>query len=302
MARGQGDGIHYITCSARLKTCKKFDLENWPKQKWIPIISVLSPRAHDTEKLKREILKATQKFVVQSSSVLSIPAAQALKDLKDWTEQTAILRSSIWNLRDESLSPTRRSQNEKLSVRGISERYFNQSITDLVKEIHGNRRQMLSCVAIGLDLSLALSRYAIQEIEGNKRASEIRVRGAKSKNLWYVWVALVRRILDTNNVQFKPKNFSRFVGELQKQFPTKEEIEREITGKISGKISARTVPTYKAHTSLPKYVGIALRFGKDAEPRTLLKLLSFWGQYDRVKRTDDQKLLELLKEEPLLKR
>jgi hypothetical protein len=102
--------------------------------------------------------------------------------------------------------------------------------------------------------------------------------GTKTWQLWYVWVALIDAILRENYVL---GNFEAFIAGLQ-----------------------QTLPEYwmkhQHGQSLRKHIRVALKFFGTSNSRTLLKLLRYWGSFDRVRRSTDPAVENLIQREHLL--
>jgi hypothetical protein len=124
---------------------------------------------------------------------------------------------------------------------------------------------------LGLDIAMTCSDYVTEEMKDDNR-------GTKTWQLWYVWVALIHAILRENHVL---GNFEAFIAGLQQTLP--EDWMKHQDGE-----------------SLRKHIRVALKFSGTSNSRTLLKLLRYWGSFDRVRRSTDPALQNLIDREHLL--
>jgi hypothetical protein len=102
--------------------------------------------------------------------------------------------------------------------------------------------------------------------------------GTKTWKLWYVWVALIHAILRENHVL---GDFKAFIAGLQRTLP--EDWMKHQDGE-----------------SLRKHIHIALKFADTSRSKELSKLLTYWGSFDRVRRSTDPALENLIQREHLL--
>ena len=112
--------------------------------------------------------------------------------------------------------------------------------------------------------------------------------GTRTWRLWYVWVALLHAILREN--QIPVENFHAFVLALQATLPGEREKHK----------AGPSIRKHKAGQSLRKNIHVALKFSGTSNSTELLKLLRYWGSFDRVRRSTDQALLNLIQREHLL--
>jgi hypothetical protein len=128
----------------------------------------------------------------------------------------------------------------------------------------------LATLALGLDIAMTCSDYVTEQMKDDNL-------GIEAWKLWYVWVAHIDAILRENHVL---GNFDAFIAGLQRTLPE----------------------DWMKHQSLRKDIRVALKFSDTSSPRTLLKLLRYWGSFDRVRRSTDPALQYLIDREHLLSR
>jgi len=162
-----------------------------------------------------------------------------------------------------------------MTLDDIDKRYFARPLRNTLKKTvpDARPRQLLAILALGLDVSLAISAY-VSDLAKN---SEI---GRKDWRLWYVWVALLNAIIRES--QTNCEHFNKLVADLQQTLP-------ELPAKHRGE-------------GLNRDIKVALQWADQASSEDLSRLLKYWGRYDRVRRSKLDGVQLLLKRREMLSR
>ena len=247
----------------------------WSDQQWTSLKAHLKANVSIPDAVRKKSFKATRTYVKQATSHQTLTAGTIKAKVTKWRNATQGLRKTIWSTESDRTSWAGSHKHKPLTLKTIEKIYFHAPLRETIKKrVNGRSRQLLAILALGLDIAMAFSDYVEEQIRDTKV-------GTRTWRLWYVWVALLHAILREN--QIPVQNFHAFVLALQETLP-------------------ESIRKHRGGQSLRKDINVALKFSSTSNPRELLKLLRYWGSFDRVRRSTDQALLNLIQREHLLSR
>jgi hypothetical protein len=250
------------------------DGKNWPDEQWTSLQAHLKVlRIPDA--VRQKTLEATKTYVEQATSHQTLTTGTIKANVTKWRKATQRLRKEIWSTESDRTSWVGSHKYKPLTLNSIEKKYFRAGLRETIKtRVNGRSRQLLAILALGLDIAMTLSDYVEELIKDTKV-------GTRTWKLWYVWVALLHAILRENHIPVG--KFNAFVLAVQTTLP-------------------EPIRKHQAGESLQKDIGVALKFSGASNSRTLLKLLRYWGSFDRVRRSTDPALQYLIDREHLLHR
>ena len=224
--------------------------------------------------VRQKSLKATRTYVEQATSHQTLTAGTIKAKVTKWRNATQGLRKTIWSTESDRTSWAGSHKHKPLTLNTIEKIYFHARLRETIKKrVNGRSRQLLAILALGLDIAMTFSDYVEEQIKDTKV-------GTRTWRLWYVWVALLHAILREN--QIPVENFHAFVEALQATLPEEQKHK-----------AGPSIRKHQAGQSLRKHIYVALKFSGMSSSTELLKLLRYWGSFDRVRRSKDQALLNL---------
>ncbi len=263
-------GAHFVKGPAR----EPRPYPVWSDQEWTNLKVRLKSKNSISEAVRQEILNATSSYVEQATSCETLTPGSILTIIKRWRGVTQSLRKKVWSKESDATSWAGAHKDKDLSLNTIQRLYFKAPLRKTInRRVQGRPRQILATLALGLDIAMTCSDYVTEEMKDDNL-------GTKTWKLWYVWVALIHAILSENHVL---GNFEAFIAGLQRTLP--EDWMKHQDGE-----------------SLRKHIHIALKFADTSRSKELSKLLTYWGSFDRVRRSTDQALQNLIEREHLLSR
>ena len=276
MARAKGDGTRLVKGPAPQPTVyPKPDGKDWSVQQWTSLKASLKVKVPDA--VRQKSLDATRTYVEQATSHQTLTAGTIKAKIKKWRIATQQLRKTIWSTESDRTSRAGSHKRKSFTLNTIEKTYFNAPVRETIKKrVNGRPRQLFAILALGLDIAMTSSDYVEALIKDPKV-------GTKPWRLWYVWVALLYAILREN--QISVKDFYAFVLALQATLPEDPSIRKHQEGE-----------------SLRKHIRVALKFAGTANSKELLKLLRYWGSFDRVRKSTDPAIQDLIRREHLLVR
>ena len=142
----------------------------------------------------------------------TITSGDMNKAVTRWQAATQNLRRTMWSKESDLTSAESPKMHRVMTLDDIDKRYFARPLRNTLKKTvpDARPRQLLAILALGLDVSLAISAY-VSDLAKN---SEI---GRKDWRLWYVWVALLNAIIRES--QTNCEHFNKLVADLQQTLP-----------------------------------------------------------------------------------
>jgi hypothetical protein len=248
------------------------DGKNWSDEQWTRLKAHLKVNVSIPDAVRQKTLEATRTYVEQASHQ-TLTTGTVKASVTKWRKETQRLRKEIWSTESDRTSWAGSHTHKPLTLNTIEKEYFRARLRETIKtRVNGRSRQLLAILALGLDIAMTFSDYVEEEIKDTNV-------GTRTWRLWYVWVALLRAILRENQIPIG--NFYGFVLALQATLP-------ESIGK------------HRAGDSLRKNIRVAQKFSRKSNSRTLLKLLRYWGSFDRVRKSTDRALQKLIDRQDLL--
>ena len=243
------------------------------------ITLILRPKKAVPDAFCERLRVATSLYVKCATSHELAPKGRIVTVLDQWSARSRAVRSKIWTAQTNTTARDR----SRAVLAEIQQQYFGRD-TELYVPLHGHRRHLMANAALGLDVALKLCQYVLQELKAEKR-------GNHARDLWEVWIAHIiaefRVAGFSPIIKLKPKlktipRFSELIGALEETLPDPK-LKRK----------------YKPAVFRRRFKRAAMLSRRET-PANLARLMTLWGNYDRVQRTKNESLNKLLKRARLL--